>query len=77
MSNLGVNRRASLAVWDPAIDAGYQVGGTVESIEEIAMMNGYAPGVEREPVPQLEMRLTRKPHITTRFGKRPHSDLGE
>lgn len=65
------------ATLEPAADEDYPVGGSVESIEEIAMMNGYAPGEEREPVPQAEMKLTLKPHIVTRYGRRPHSDLEE
>jgi hypothetical protein len=53
VANLQKNRRVSPVIWDPKVDTGYQLLGEAEKVEDIAMMNGYAPGVESQhPLPQ-------------------------
>lgn len=44
LANLQVNRRIALVVWDAKTDKGYQLVGESIKIEDIALMNGYAPG---------------------------------
>lgn len=76
MKNLDINRRAAVVVWDGAVDEGYQIGGLVEKIEEIAMMDGYSPSEEKlPPMPQVERKLKLRPEHITLFRKAPHSDL--
>jgi hypothetical protein len=74
--NLDTNRQAVVVVWDGAADDGYQIGGLVDKIEEIAMMGGYSPNEEKlPPIPQVERRLRLRPERITQFRKAPHSDL--
>jgi len=76
VKNLDINRRAAVVVWDGAADEGYQIGGLVEKIEEIAMMDGYSPSEEKlPPMPQVERKLKLRPEHITQFRKAPHSDL--
>ena len=76
VKNLDINRRAAVVVWDGAVDEGYQIGGLVEKIEEIAMMDGYSPSEEKlPPMPQVERKLKLRPEHITLFRKAPHSDL--
>ena len=46
VANVKANPRVALLVWDAKTDHGYQLLGTVEKIEEGAMMNGYAAELE-------------------------------
>jgi hypothetical protein len=76
MKNLDVNRRAAVVVWDGANDEGYQIGGVVEKMQDIAMLDGYSLGEEKQPpIPQVERRLRLRPEHITQFRKAPHSDL--
>ena len=78
VANLQKNRRVSLVVWDPQSDLGYQLLGQAEKVEEIAMMNGYAPGVEsRHPLPQVERQLWVRVDKIIDFKHAPHSDVEE
>ena len=78
VKNLDVNRRAAVVVWDRATDDGYQIGGLVEKIEDIAMLDGYSLDEKKlPPVPQVERRLKLRPEHITRFRKAPHSDLDD
>ena len=75
VANLQRNRRVALVVWEPKEDMGYQLLGEAEKVEEIAMMNGYAPGVESEsPLPQVERQLLVRVDKIIDFKHAPHSD---
>jgi len=78
VANLEENRRISLVVWDPLRDLGYQLLGETEKVEELAMMDGYAPGEEKNPpLPQVERQLTVRVDKITDFRHAPHSDREE
>ena len=73
---IDINRRAAVVVWDGDADEGYQIGGLVEDIEEIAMMDGYSPSEEKlPPMPQVERKPRLRPERVAQFRKAPHSDL--
>jgi hypothetical protein len=74
-ANLQKNRRVALVVWEPKEDLGYQLVGEAEKVEEIAMMNGYAPGIEpKSPLPQVERQLLVRVDKIIDFKHAPHSD---
>jgi predicted pyridoxine 5'-phosphate oxidase superfamily flavin-nucleotide-binding protein len=78
VANLQKNRRVSLVIWDPQSDMGYQLLGQAEKVEEIAMMNGHAPGVESQhPLPQVERQLLVRVDKIIDFKHAPHSDVEE
>ena len=75
MANLQTNKFVSIVVWDRDSDSGYQMLGTVEGIEELDILNGYAPDLESEPpLPQVERRLLIKVQKIADFKLGPHSD---
>jgi len=78
VANLQKNRRVSLVIWDPKVDNGYQLLGETEKVEDIAMMNGYAPGVDSQPpLPQVERQLLVRVDKIIDFKHAPHSDVEE
>jgi hypothetical protein len=78
VANLEVNRHVSLVIWDARPDQGYQLLGEAEKVEEIAMMNGYAPGEEgKTTLPQVERRLLIRVSKILTFRHAPHSDEEE
>jgi len=78
VANLEENRRISLVVWDPLRDLGYQLLGEAEKVEELAIMNGYVPGEEKDPpLSQVERQLTVRVDKITDFRHAPHSDREE
>jgi general stress protein 26 len=78
VSNLERNPRISLVLWDPAEDAGYQLTGQVEEVEESAFLNGYLPeGEGARPVPQTRRRLTVRVTGIFAFSRAPHTDEEE
>jgi predicted pyridoxine 5'-phosphate oxidase superfamily flavin-nucleotide-binding protein len=75
VANLQTNKFVSTVVWDRDSDSGYQMLGTLERIEELGVLNGYAPGLESEPPPpQVERRLIIKVQQIINFRLAPHSD---
>jgi hypothetical protein len=75
VANLQRNRRVALVVWEPKEDIGYQLLGETEKVEEIAMMDGYAPGIESKfPLPQVERQLLVRVDKIIDFKHAPHSD---
>ncbi len=75
VANLQKNKRVAIAVLEKASDSGYQLLGQLKSVEDVGVLDGYAPGLEGEPpLPQVEKRLTIdvKKVIAYRLG--PHSD---
>ena len=78
VANLQMNRRVALVVWEPKGDIGYQLLGETEKVEEIAMMNGYAPGIEsKSSLPQVERQLLVRVDRIIDFKHAPHSDVEE
>lgn len=78
MANLEQNRRIALVIWDAAADEGYQLLGEVEDMNREVMMNGYAPELaSREPLPQVEWRITVRVDKVLDFSHAPHSDVEE
>jgi predicted pyridoxine 5'-phosphate oxidase superfamily flavin-nucleotide-binding protein len=58
VNNLRKNPRIAVLLWDRGKDLGYQLIGTAELVEDVAMLDGYAPELD-EPaaMPQVERRL--------------------
>ena len=73
VANVHQNHTVALVVWDPAGDVGYQLLGEMEKIEDMAVMNGYAPAVEYA-LPQVERRLIIRVTKVIDFSHAPHSD---
>ncbi len=75
VANLRKNAGVSVVAWDKASDTGYQLIGRLETSSDVAVLDGYAPGLEGQPpLPQVERRLLVRVErvIDFRFG--PHSD---
>lgn len=65
----------SLVVWDSGTDAGYQLSGETEQVEESAFLNGYLPEWEgARPLPQTRRRLTVRVIKLLAFSRAPHTD---
>ncbi len=78
LANLKHNKQISVVVWDASDDHGFQLLGQVEQIEELAMLNGFAPEIESQPpMPQVERRLRVRVDKITGFSHAPHSDIEE
>lgn len=78
IENVKHNRNVSLVVWDKSSDKGYQLFGTVQQVEDIAVMDGYAPELETgTPMPQIERKLIVKVGKVVLFSHAPHSDVEE
>ena len=75
VENLAVNRRVALVAWDRPSDHGLQLIGTVEAVEEAAVMDGFEPGLEPSPpIPQVERVLRVSVEWVMHFALAPHSD---
>jgi hypothetical protein len=78
MSNLQVNPRISLVVWDQSSDTGYQLLGELEEIKELGILDGYSPDVEAKAnVPQVERQLLVHIDKILDFKRAPHTDTVE
>jgi hypothetical protein len=76
--NLQHNHRVALVVWDAIEDTGYQLVGEVQRMEELAFLDGYAPGTEGPtPSPQVERQLIIRVDMVLGFSHAPHSDVVE
>lgn len=75
LSNIEKNRQIAVAVWDKTADAGYQIIGQCEKIEDIAVMDGFFPQIEGQTVfPQVEKRLHVRIEKIYYFTQARHSD---
>jgi len=75
VSNLNENSRVALVVWDNWADAGYQLLGKSQKIEDIAVLDGYTAEENRKsPLPQVERKLSVKVDTIIEFKCAPHSD---
>ena len=74
-ANVQTNKFVSIVVWDRDSDSGYQMLGKLEKMEEVGILNGYAPDIESgPPLPQVKRRLLIKVEKITDFKLGPHSD---
>jgi hypothetical protein len=73
VANLQSNRQIALVIWDPKADRGYQVLGLTEGVEDIALLDGMAPGVE-SMLPQGKKRLYIRVTKVMAFQHAPHTD---
>ena len=75
LENLEKNKNISIVVWDRPTDQGYQLLGFVESLEDIAIMDGYIPeNREAVSMPQAEIRLLARVTRVMEFSNAPHND---
>jgi hypothetical protein len=75
VANLQTNQQTALVIWDPHMDNGYQLLGETEKMEDTAIMDGYAPGLEhKSTLPQVERRLLIRVDKTIGFRRSPHTD---
>jgi predicted pyridoxine 5'-phosphate oxidase superfamily flavin-nucleotide-binding protein len=74
LDNLACNPRIALAVWDEAADAGYQLVGQVERVEDMAVLDGYGEPGGGPQVPQVQRRLVVRVEAAMDFRKAPHTD---
>lgn len=73
VANLQSNRQIAIVIWDSKADKGYQVLGMTEGAEDIALLDGLAPGLESMP-PQGKKRLYIKVAKVMAFQHAPHTD---
>ena len=74
LANLQGNSHISLVVWDSKADQGYQLLGEAEKVEDLAMLDGYAPSFEKPVGPQAERRLFVRVERALEFQQALHSD---
>jgi len=78
VANLQKNRSISIVVWQARPDIGFQLLGTLEKVEDVGVLDGYAAGIEGEhPLPQVEKQLLVKVDKIFDFRMGPHSDVEE
>lgn len=73
LANLQSNRQIALVVWDSKADRGYQVLGVTEGVEDVALLDGLAPGLE-SMLPQGKKRLYIRVGKVMSFQNAPHTD---
>jgi general stress protein 26 len=73
VASLQSNRQIALVIWDSKADKGYQVLGLTEGVEDIALLDGLAPGVE-SMLPQGKKRLYIRVAKVMAFQHAPHTD---
>src|SRR3989338_11406347 len=75
-ANLAKNPNVSLVIWRPEKDTGYQLCGKVEYIENVAVLNGYLPGLEnKKHYPQEEIKVRVRIQKVLNFQQAPHLDV--
>ncbi len=74
VANLQENKYASVVVWDPVSDNGYQLLGQLEKIEDLSILDGYIPEEAKLHLPQVERRLLIRVEKIFDFRRGPHSD---
>ena len=77
VANLMETRLVSIVVWDDGKDVGYQILGSLERMEDVAMLDGYRGSGGEPPVPQVQRALRVKVEKVLRFTEAPHSDREE
>jgi len=78
LANLQINPRVSIVVWDRQKDSGYQILGISERIEDLSMMDGFSPDLEKgAPLPQVERKIYVHVDKVIHFSHAPHTDMEE
>ncbi len=77
VENLEATRPLSVVVWDELQDVGYQLLGTLEEMQEQAMLDGYGPGDPEPSVPQVQRSLRIRVEKILAFTQAPHTDREE
>ena len=72
-ANLQANRKIALVIWDPKTDKGYQIIGETERAEDVALLDGYIPGLKTKS-PQGKKRLYIQVGKVIAFQHAPHTD---
>lgn len=76
VANLSENRGIALVVWDAKKDIGFQMLGKVKEIQELGVLDGYAPAVEAKMrLPQVQRKLLVELDKIIEFKHAPHSDI--
>ena len=76
--NLFENPSVSLVIWDQEGDTGYQLIGTSEQVENMAVLGCWTPEVDKQmPVPQMERRVLVRVDRIIDFRHAPHNDIEE
>lgn len=74
LKNLEENPLVAIAVADPVTGNGYQFVGRIETSEEAAVLDGYAPDAEPPGMPQVQSRLRVSVEKVMAFTAGRHSD---
>lgn len=75
IANLRVNKHISIVIWDKASDTGYQLQGLLDKMDDLEILDGFAPELESEPpLPQVEEQLIVKFDKIFDFKLAPHTD---
>lgn len=74
LRNVAQNPRVAVAIVVPDSGAGYQLSGTVETVVDTALLDGYAPGAEEPGLPQVQSRLLVRVDEVMEFSAGVHSD---
>jgi len=75
VANVSINRWMSLAIWNPSQDDGYQLLGWVEEVQDILLLDGFSPEMEKKgPVPPAKKRLTLRVDKVIGFHRSAHTD---
>lgn len=78
VANLRKNENIAVAAWDKNTDEGYQVIGKLAKIQDVAVLDSYAPDIEtRHPLPQVERKLVIEVEKILDFRLGPHTDVEE
>ncbi len=78
LANIRINQNITLVIWDPDSDTGFQLIGRLEKINDLGVLDGYAPQIESKSIlPQVERQLIICIDKITQFKHAPHSDLEE
>ena len=76
VANLHENPAVCLVIWDRESDRGFQLTGQSEKIEDMAMLDGYAPAfTEKITVPQVERSVLIRVDRVIDFKHAPHNDI--
>lgn len=73
--NLEQNKFISVVVWEADADIGYQLTGEVETIENLAIVDGYEETETDLSPPQVERNLVIRLIQVVKFSQKPHSDM--
>ncbi|GAM09359.1 pyridoxamine 5'-phosphate oxidase [Geobacter sp. OR-1] len=75
LENAAVNPQVAVVVADPATGCGYQFIGRIVKFIDVAVLNGYAPELEKPGGPQALTSLTIQSDKVMEFSSVIHSDM--